>query len=405
MAVEMKGVLAIAQSGGPTAVINASLAAIITEAQQQSCFSGIYGLVHGIEGALQEQFIDLTKIDKQMLQNLAHTPASALGSSRYRVRDEDYEQLINIFRTYDIRYFAQVGGNGSMFVAHKLAQTAEMMGYELHVIGVPKTMDNDLVGTDYCPGYGSAARFIALATRDVGRDLEAMATYEDVIILETAGRDAGWIPASSALLKENEDDAPHLVYVPEIAFDETQFLEDVRRVHSRLGRVFVVIGEGIRKANGEFIAAKGAQTDSLGRVVYSLSPGAGMALADLIRQHLGLQARVLRPGLIGRALTSCISEVDRQAAALVGTEAVRQLANGLSDYMVTLEGAAAGRITLAEVSGQLKLLPREYMNNAGNMITVAFTDYAKPLIGDIQPLVRLQGVPVTKRLSNLRCKI
>jgi 6-phosphofructokinase len=401
MAVEMKGVLAIAQSGGPTAVINASLAAIIAEAQQHSCFSGVYGLVHGIEGALQEQFIDLTKIDKQMLQNLAHTPASALGSSRYRVCDEDYEQLINIFRTHNIHYFAQIGGNGSMFVAHKLAQTVKAMGYELHVIGVPKTMDNDLVGTDHCPGYGSAARFVAMATRDVGRDLEAMATYEDVIIMETAGRDAGWITAASAILKEHEDDAPHLIYVPEIAFDETQFLEDIRRVHSRLGRVFVVIGEGIRTAKGEFIAAKGAQTDSLGRVVYSLSPGAGMALADLIRQHLGLQARVLRPGLIGRALTSCISEIDRQAAALVGTAAVKHLANGLPSYMVTLEGSSAGRITLADVSGQLKLLPRQYMNAAGNMVTAAFTDYAKPLIGDIQPLVRLQGVPVTKRLRNL----
>lgn len=378
---------------------------MINEARQHQCFTGIYGLVHGIEGGLNEEFIDLTREDEGTLRRLLRTPASALGSSRYKVQDEDYERLIHVFRAHEIRYFTQIGGNGSMYVCHQVAQIAQHMGYELQVIGVPKTIDNDLAGTDHAPGYGSAARFLAIATRDVGRDLEAMATYEDVMILETLGRDAGWLAAASALLKKHDDEAPHLIYVPEIAFDEARFLEDVQRVHSRLGRVFVVIGEGIRDTNGSFVAQSNAPTDTLGRVVYALSTGASNELAVKVRQHLGLQVRLLRPGLIGRDLSACVSPVDRQEATLVGTAAAQYHANGLSHYMVTLErletpssySSSIGRISLAEISGQEKLLPRHYMNAAGNMVTPAFYAYALPLIGNIARLGRLQNVRVAKR--------
>jgi ATP-dependent phosphofructokinase / diphosphate-dependent phosphofructokinase len=393
----MKSILAIAQSGGPTTVINASLAAIIMEAQKHSRFSDIYGLVHGIEGGLKEQFLDLTATSN--LQSLSQTPAAALGSSRYKVREEDYLRLIEIFRAHEIRYFAQIGGNGSMFVSHRLSQIAQDMHYELHVLGVPKTMDNDIVGTDHCPGYGSAARFMALATRDLGRDLEAMETYEDVVILEAAGRDAGWVPAACALLKEDEDEAPHLIYIPEIAFDESEFLSDIQRVHSRLGRVFVVVGEGIHKADGELIAQSGMRADSLGRNVYALSAGAGMALARLIQQHLELQVRVIRPGLITRSLTACVSNYDRESARLVGTETVKQFLQGLSDCMISLERSPlrTQNVPLAEISGKVRHFPQSYMNDS-KMVNAAFYDYALPLIGTIVPIARLASRQVPRRL-------
>jgi ATP-dependent phosphofructokinase / diphosphate-dependent phosphofructokinase len=393
----MKAVLAIAQSGGPTTVINASLAAIIREAQKHSQFSDIYGLVHGIEGGLKEEFLNLTATSK--LQELAETPASALGSSRYKVRDEDYEQLIKIFRAHEIRYFAQIGGNGSMYVSHRLSQIAQQMNYELNVIGVPKTMDNDIFGTDFCPGYGSAARFFALATRDLGRDLEAMETYEDVIILETAGRDAGWIPAATALLKESEDEAPHLICFPEIAFDETVFLSDVQRIHQQLGRVFVVVGEGIHRANGELVAQSGMQTDSVGRNVYALSAGAGMALAQLIQQRLSLQVRVIRPGLIARSLTACVSEPDRASANMVGKEAVKQFLLGMSDCMIGLQEFGANAVSLSEISGKTRLFPETYMDKTGKMISPAFADYARPLIGKVESIFRLQAASVNKLIT------
>jgi 6-phosphofructokinase 1 len=405
-----RGVLVVGQSGGPTPVINASLAGVISQAQQQECFTGIYGLVHGIEGALKEELLDLMTETAATLDLLARTPASALGSCRHKLSEDDYDRILEVFRARNVRHFIYIGGNDSMDTCHRISELATMSGYEMQVMGVPKTIDNDLAFTDHCPGYGSAARFLALATRDTGRDLEAMATFDDVTILETMGRNAGWLTAASVLGKETEDEAPHLVYVPEVAFDEERFLDDVARIHGRLGRVFVVVSEGIRDADGQFIGQhklRGDGSDAFGHVVHSLTTGIAAYLTELMRETLGLQARFLRPGLIGRAMSSCVAETDRREALQVGKEAVAHLAACRSGYMVTLErlsddpyACETGLAPLADVANAEKLVPREFVNEAGNMIAPAFWNYALPLIdGPLPLLARLQGTRVLQRVS------
>ncbi len=409
----LRGILIVGQSGGPTPVINASLAGVIGEVQRHKCFTGIYGLVHGIEGALKEELLDLTTETAANLDLLARTPASALGSCRHKLSEDDavstseYDRILEVFRAHDVRHFVYIGGNDSMDTCHRISELATMRGYEMQVLGVPKTIDNDLAVTDHCPGYGSAARFLALATRDTGRDLEAMATFDDVTILEAMGRNAGWLTAASVLGKETEDEAPHLVYVPEVAFDEERFLDDVARIHRRLGRVFVVVSEGIRDADGQFIGQHklSGDSDAFGHVVHSLTTGVAAYLTDVVRERLGLQARFLRPGLIGRAMSSCVAETDRGEALQVGKEAVAHLVAGRSGYMVTLErlsddpyACETGLVPLADVANAEKLLPREFVNEVGNMVTLAFWNYALPLIdGPLPPLARLKGAVVAQK--------
>jgi 6-phosphofructokinase 1 len=381
---------------------------VIGEAQKHACFTRIYGLVHGIEGALNENLIDLTGETPANLASLARTPASALGSCRHKLSEEDYERILAVFRAHDVRHFVYIGGNDSMDTCHRIWEMAFSTGYGMQVMGVPKTIDNDLAFTDHCPGYGSAARFLALATRDTGRDLEAMATFDDVTILEAMGRNAGWLTAAAALGKEGEDEAPHLAYVPEIPFDLTAFLDDVQRCHARLGRVFVVVSEGIRDAGGEFVGQRSMSaggSDAFGHVVHSLTTGVAAYLAEVTHEQLGLQTRFLRPGLIGRAMSACVSEVDRSEAWEVGVAAVSRLAAGETGHMITLERVSSdpyrcetGIVSVAAAANAEHLLPRTFMNPAGNMVTDRFLDYAMPLIdGPPPPLARLRGKPVAPK--------
>jgi 6-phosphofructokinase 1 len=401
----LKGKLVVAQSGGPTAVINASLAGVLQEAHKHDGIDGIYGLVHGIEGALKEELIDLQLELPETIDLLVQTPGSALGSCRHKLSDDEYDQILNLFRAHNVRHFIYIGGNDSMDTCHRISALAESSGYEMQVMGVPKTIDNDLASTDHTPGYGSAARFLALAARDTGRDLEAMATFDDVSILEAMGRNAGWLTASAVLGKVEEDEAPHLVYVPEISFDEQRFLKDVASIHARLGRVFVVVCEGIRDADGNYVGQHqltGGTQDAFGHALPTLTAGVASYLSDLVRQQLGLQSRFLRPVLIGRGFTDSVSETDRREALLVGKKAVAHLADGKSGFMVTIErlsdrpySSSTGLAPLAEVANAEKLLPHHYINEAGNNITPDFLNYALPLIdGPLPPLARLRDVRV-----------
>jgi 6-phosphofructokinase 1 len=403
------GILLVGQSGGPTPVINASLAGVVGEAQRHDCFTGIYGLVHGIQGALKEELLDLGSQGETDLELLARTPASALGSCRHKLSDDDYDRILEVFGAHNVRHFVYIGGNDSMDTCYRISELAAIAGYEMQVMGVPKTIDNDLAFTDHCPGYGSAARFLAMATRDTGRDLEAMATFDDVVILEAMGRNAGWLAAASVLGRETEDEAPHLVYVPEVPFDEERFLDDVARVHGRLGRAFVVVSEGVRDADGRFITDHqlgGTASDAFGHAVHALTTGVAAYLVDLVSKKLGLQARFLRPGLIGRALNCCVAEIDRVEAQRVGRQAVVHLAAGQSGYMVSLERLSddpyhceTGAIHLRRVANAEKLLPREFVNEAGNMIAEGFWTYALPLIdGPLPPLARLKGCRVPHKV-------
>jgi 6-phosphofructokinase 1 len=406
----LKGKLIVAQSGGPTAVINASLSGVIREARNHAEIESIYGLVHGIEGALNEEMVDLTQESQPTVELLIQTPGSALGSCRHKLSDDEYEQILNLFQAHNVRHFVYIGGNDSMDTCHRISALADAAGYDMQVMGVPKTVDNDLALTDHTPGYGSAARFIALAARDTGRDLEAMATFEDVSILESMGRNAGWLTASAALGKVEEDEAPHLVYVPEIAFDEAHFLDDVANVHRRLGRVFVVVCEGIRDVDGNFVGQHqlgSGSSDAFGHALPTLTAGVASYLSGLVSQRLALRSRFLRPVLIGRGFTACIAETDRKEAEMVGLEAVHQLADGQSGYMITLERISdapyrsqTGLAPLAEVANAEKLLPRSFINEYGNNVTSGFIDYALPLIdGPFPPLARLKGSKVEKIIS------
>jgi 6-phosphofructokinase 1 len=403
----LKGALVVGQSGGPTPVINASLAGVALAARQQPEISGVYGLVHGIEGALKEELIDLGQESEETLQRLIDTPASALGSCRHKLSDEDYDRVLALFQAHNVRHFVYIGGNDSMDTCHRISALAEAAGYELQVMGVPKTIDNDLAVTDHCPGFGSAARFLALAARDTGRDQEAMATFEDVTVLEAMGRNAGWLAAASALGKQDEADAPHLIYAPEVAFDEGQFLDEVSRIHRRLGRVFVVVCEGVRDGEGRPVGEhqmKGRR-DAFGHTLHTMTTGVAAYLADLAGEKLGLRARFLRPVLIGRAMSACVSETDRREALQVGQAAVTHLVAGRSGLMVTLERVSnepyrceTGVAPLAEVANAEKLLPPEFIDETGVMVTPAFREYALPLIGgELPPLARLKGVRAPRR--------
>lgn len=410
MATHAKGKLVIGQSGGPTPVINASLAGVLQEADKHPMFSGIHGLVHGIEGALKEEFVDLKKETKETIGLLSATPSSILGSCRHKLSEEDYERILEVFKAHGVSDFIYIGGNDSMDTCHKISELSMAEDYELRVAGVPKTIDNDLVHTDHTPGYGSAAKFIAHATRDSGLDLEAMATFDDVTILETMGRNAGWLAASSALGKDREDQAPHLIYVPEVPFHEDRFLAAVSDVHARLGRVYVVVCEGIRDDSGQFIGehmVKPDHEDQFGHTLVALTAGVAFYLSNLVREKLGLQSRFLRPGLVGRTFSPCVSEIDRKEAYKVGRAAVANLVADETNYMVSLERLNGDpysfdtrNVPLQEVANKEKLLPSEFINAEGNMITDSFKDYAIPLIdGPLPPIARLKGKRAPKKIE------
>ncbi|KJS84800.1 MAG: hypothetical protein JM58_10240 [Peptococcaceae bacterium BICA1-8] len=389
----LRGNLLIGQSGGPTPVINASLAGVLSEAKKMPEIEKIYGMKNGIDGALKKEVYDLTQEPDDLVNRLLYTPASALGSCRHKLsKNEEYEQLLELFRANNIRYFVYIGGNDSMDTCHKISMLALERNYDMLVIGVPKTIDNDLPITDHCPGFGSAARFIALSTIESGRDLEAMNTFDDVAIYEIMGRHAGWLTAASALGKRCEEDAPHLVYLPERTFDEDQFLKDVKAVYDRLGYVYVAISEGVRDKEGEFIGTGDTATDAFGHKLISLGDGPAAYLAKLIMSKLGIKARVNRPGTIQRAMASLASECDVEEAFRVGKAAVKYFAEGISDVMVTLERlpldeykVEIGQVPLSKVANVEKFMPDNFINAEGNFVTKEFYDYCLPLIGDAVP--------------------
>ncbi len=258
-----QGTLVIGQSGGPTAVINASLAGVLREAGRHPQVGRVYGLVGGMEGVLTETFRDLTGESAATLAALCHTPGALLRSCRTGLAPSDDDRLVQVLAAHDVRYFLYAGGNGSMYTCLRVREAARSRGYDVRVVGVPKTVDNDLLATDHCPGYGSAARFVARTVQDTGLDLVALQTFVPVLITEVMGRNAGWLAAAAVLAKETDQDAPHRVYVPERAFDEDSFLRDVLRIHGERGSVSVVVSEGIRDAKGELVGSGGsAPTDA-----------------------------------------------------------------------------------------------------------------------------------------------
>lgn len=387
-------------------MINASVAGVLDEAARHSEIERVYGMVNGIDGALAENLIDLAQEDAETLRALRHTPAAALGSCRRKLKPEDFDRLFAVLAAHDVRYFLYAGGNDSMDTCHRVREEARRRGYDLRVMGIPKTIDNDLAFTDHCPGFGSAARFVAQTTQDSALDLRALRTFVPVVISEIMGRHAGWLTAAATLGKQTEEDAPHLVYFPERVFDEETFLKDVQRIHKELGCVFVAVSEGVANKAGELIGSASAPVDAFGHKVVALGSGVGPYLADLVTRRTGLATRCNRPGTIQRASTAHHSRVDIEEAAAVGGAAVRQALTSEDGYMVTLTRkpgstyhCTTGLAQLRDVANAERLLPDQFITADGNGTTTAFRDYALPLIGDPLPvLARLRAQAVRRRV-------
>jgi len=393
------GNLIIGQSGGATAVINASLVGAVNAAFGDQRIDGIYGMLNGIQGLLKEDIIDLRQQPSALWPQLLHTPSAALGSCRYKLQEHDLEHIIEILRNHNIRYMLYIGGNDSADTAHRLTQAARQLNYELFIISIPKTIDNDLPLTDHCPGYGSAARFLAQATQDSTMNTLSIPWHYPVKIIETMGRDAGWLTASAALGKRDEDDAPHILLIPEQPFVEDRFLTQVESVYKRLGYVIIVAAETIRDPQGQALGAVGqAGVDAF---QHPLLSGAAQYLVELVKRKLNLRARFDKPGDLQRMAATSISFTDRDEAYLVGEMGVQALLAGESDKMVTLirhddpgYHCITGLAELAQVANVQRLLPDTYLNKDKTMVTQAFFDYALPLIGE--PLIHYPHLEMTR---------
>ena len=403
---ELKGNLVVAQSGGPTAVINSSLAGVIQEGLKHSEITGIYGALHGIEGILYENLIDLKKEDSQTIEKIKRTPSAGLGSCRHKLTTEEYERIINVFKAHNIRYFFYIGGNDSMNTADVVGKMTSEMGYDLIAMGIPKTIDNDLEYTDHCPGYGSVARWVASSVRDSGFDTEAIGVVDRVKVIEIMGRNAGWITAASALGKKEESDPPHLIYLPERPVSVNKLLDDVEKWFKKLGYVVIAVCEGVKGEDGNLLSASAASidTDSFGHVQMG---GAADFICNLIKEKLKIKARFDKPGTIQRMSMALVSEVDLNEAYMAGKEAVKYAMEGIKGKMVSLvrEGdeneyiCKTGLVELDKVADAEKLIPDSYINETGNGVTEEFYKYALPLMGGPLPeYARFKKFPVNKKL-------
>ena len=397
-----KGNLVIGQSGGPTAVINNSVWGALREAERHVEIGEVYGMVRGIQGFLQEDLWDLRREDQARIDGLRLTPSAALGSCRYRLTDDDYDRVLDVSRAHDIRYFCYIGGGDTMHTTSEIGRRAAASGYEMRVMGIPKTIDNDLPFTDHTPGFDSAARYEAITCMDIVRDTRALRDTESIKIVATMGRNTGWLTAATALA---DDYSPDLIYVSELAFDRGRFLADVEAAYRQRGCVVIAACEGLKNADGSLVAARqdSLNTDAFGHPELG---GLGQYLVDLAMSELHLKARLDKPGTMQRSAGLFISTVDAAEAAMVGATAVRHAVGGTSAYMVTLERCAepaysctTGLVPLQDVANQEKLMPRDFINAEGNQVTQTFKDYARPLLGGPLPAyVTLAGHSVPRRL-------
>ena len=399
------GKAVFAQSGGPTAVINSSICGAIEEARKHKEIVAMYGSIHGILGVLHENMIDLNRESPRTISLLRQTPSSSLGSSRYKLKEEDYDRILKVLAAHDIRYFFIAGGNDSMDTANRVFRMARERGYELSVMGLPKTVDNDLPITDHCPGYGSVARWLALSVRDAGLDTEAIYTSDTIKVVETMGRNAGWITAATALARQQPNDAPHIILLPEIPFNRDKFLSDVERVYRKLGYALITCCEGLRDENGDYLTASQRSLDT-DRFGHRQLGGVGETLCGIIADGLKIKARADKPGTIQRVSALLASPVDVEEAYATGAQAVKHAVEGKSGWMVTLErepgaeyACKTGIVSLEEVANREKKVPREFINAEGTGVTGAFLEYVTPLIGGPLPeYARLEKHFVKKRL-------
>ncbi len=408
MSEDLVGNVLVGQSGGPTAVINASLAGVINEALNHVDIEEIYGCLNGVLGILHEDLIDLAAESQQTIRGLKFTPGAALGTCRYKLKKQaDFDRVLEVFKAHNIRYFFYAGGNDSQDTADKISKLAQAQGYALRVIGIPKTIDNDLPNTDHTPGYGSVIKYISTTIREIACDNAAMGQHDLVQIVEVMGRNAGWIAAGAALAKRREQphDAPHLIYLPEVAFSPEKFVADVQRVLKREKYCLVVVGEGLVDADGNYVSAAD-KTDAFGHAQLG---GAAEYLQSLVEQNLpGIKARTVKLGMAQRAAAHIGSKTDAEEAYLAGQMAVKAAIRGETDKMVTLlrgdnehYTVETGLAPLSDIANGVKKLPREWISEDGVSMNHQFLRYATPLIQGETQVTYENGLPAFARLDRV----
>ena len=400
---ELVGNCLIGQSGGPTAVINASVAGVVAEALNHSSIEEVYGSLNGVLGLLNEDFVDLAAESQQTIRGLRSTPGAALGTCRTKLKKpQDFDRVLSVFKAHNVRYYFHIGDADSQETALKISETAKAQGYDLRVIGIPKTIENDLPATDHCPGYGSAIKYIGATVKELSLDADSMGQGDLVTIIEVMGRNSGWLAAGASLAKRRDhpNDPPHLVYLPEVPFTNEKFVEDVRRVLKREKHCVVVAGEGLVDKDGNYVSVEnnGTAEAQLG--------GIGEFLKDLVEGQVGAKARVARLGLTQRAAAHLASKTDADEAFLVGQAAVKAAVNGESDKLVTLvrgDGenytCETGLSALSDIVGNLKKLPKEWVNEDGVSLNFQFFRYATPLIQGEVAVPYDNGLPSYVRLN------
>ncbi len=406
---QLTGACIIGQSGGPTAVINASAQGVIQTALKTPCITQVLGAAHGIKGVLEDKLYDMAQEDPAELDLMKYTPSSALGSCRYKladpdVDDTDYQRILEIFKKYNVRYFFYNGGNDSMDTCNKISKYMQKVGYECRIMGVPKTIDNDLNGTDHCPGFASAAKYIATSCAEVWQDAHVYDTGM-VTIIEIMGRHAGWL-AGSAALASLTGCGPDLVYLPETDFDMDRFLSDVKAVYDKTGKCMVAVSEGIHYADGTFVSeAKTSATDGFGHAQLG---GLASMLAETVKQKLGAKVRGIELSLLERCGSHLASKTVVEEAYLAGQAAVEAAAEGFTDKMVafqcTRDGSYACKTVLEPlniVANFEKKVPRAWINEAGNGVTQEFIDYVLPLIQGETDAPKENALPRFARLKKV----
>ena len=407
----LKGACMFAQSGGPTSVINSSAAGVFLEALKSPEITKVYGAAHGIKGVLDEQFYDIGLEDKKELELLKYTPSSALGSVRYKLKDvsvddTDYKRILEVFKKYDIRYFFYNGGNDSMDTCNKISKFLNGSGWDCNVIGVPKTIDNDLFGTDHCPGFASAAKYIATTLMEINLDAKVYNTGM-VCVIEVMGRNAGWLTAAASLAGYKGLGAD-LIYLPEVAFDVDKFVSDVEDVLAKNdNKCIAVVSEGIKLADGRYVGEfTASNTDLFGHAQLG---GVGQMLANVIKEKTGIKTRAIELSLMQRCGAHLASKVDVEEAFGAGAEAVKAAVSGETDKMVCFErDMSTGHyvckyklLPLELAANTEKTVPLDWITNNGTALSDKFVEYALPLIqGDAKAPLE-DGLPRFAKLKKV----
>jgi len=410
---ELKGACIIGQSGGPTSVINASAYGVIDTALKSNLITQVLGAEYGIRGVLADRLFDMGLEDSHELELLKYTPSSALGSCRYKIAepskdDTDYKRILEVFRKHNVRYFFYNGGNDSMDTCNKINQYMQSVGYECRVMGVPKTIDNDLFGTDHCPGYGSAAKYIATSMMEVYQDAHVYDTGM-IVVMEIMGRHAGWLTAAAALASEYGA-GPDLLYLPETDFSMQKFIDSAKKIYAETGKCLIAVSEGIHYEDGDFVSeAKKSATDGFGHAQLG---GLATILAEVLKEETGAKVRGIELNLLQRCGAHLASKTDIEESYMAGKAAVENALNGINGRMIGFERVIKnGRyacktklIPLMEVANAEKKIPKDWINETEDGVNRKFIEYALPLIQGEPDLPKVDSLPRFAHLKKILAK-